>query len=317
MFGYSSKEKEEVLEQPLELEQSRGSAARGELERYDAAEYGSTRRGLKSRHIQLIAIGGGTSIATPINYKHPSPSSKLTLFAAIGTGLFVGSGATLSLVGPAPFFMAFVVMSMIIWVVMNSLAEMTTWLPVSGTSVPFYVNRFLDPSMAFAAGWNYWYAYAILVAAEISAASIVIDYWTTKVPVAVWLAILLVLVLCLNVFVVSLYGEVEFWFASIKIIAIVGLIILGILLFPTRHHLSLYNRLTKHRYCDILWWRTYSPSFGLPLLDGPWRVRPLPVRRQHGPFSSLLDSARPLRLCLHPLTRTYYHCCWRERGSAT
>jgi amino acid transporter len=85
---------------------------------------------------------------------------------AIGTGLFVGSGVTLSLVGPANLFMAFIVMSGVVWCVMNSLAEMTTYLPIPGASVPAYVNRFFEPSMAFAAGWNYWYAYAMLVAAE-------------------------------------------------------------------------------------------------------------------------------------------------------
>ena len=99
----------------------------------DADRYGVTKRGLKSRHIQLIALGG-----------------------AIGTGLFVGSGATLSLVGPANLFMAFVVMSGVVWCVMNSVAELTTYLPMPGTSIPAYVHRFFEPSLAFAAGWNYW-----------------------------------------------------------------------------------------------------------------------------------------------------------------
>ncbi|KAI9879874.1 MAG: hypothetical protein M1830_006726 [Pleopsidium flavum] len=170
--------------------------------------YGSTQRKLKSRHIQLIALGG-----------------------CIGTGLFVGSGATLSTVGPAPFFMAFVVMSVIIWSVMNALAEMTTYLPIQGASAPFYVNHFFEPSLAFAAGWNYWYAYSMLVAAEVSAASVVLQYWTTSVHVAVWITIMLAVCIILNVFVVSWYGESEFWFASIKIIAIIGLIILGVVLF--------------------------------------------------------------------------------------
>ena len=70
----------------------------------------------------------------------------------IGTGLFVGSGATLSTVGPAPFFMAFIVMSFVIWAVMNALAEMTTYMPVQGASAPYYVNHFFEPSLAFAAG---------------------------------------------------------------------------------------------------------------------------------------------------------------------
>ena len=135
-----------------------------------------THRGLKSRHVQLIALGG-----------------------SIGTGLFVGTGTTLSLAGPAPLFMcecpwsglrsllltniAFIVISAIVWTVVQSLAEMTTYLPVEGASVPFYVHRFFEPSLAFAAGWNYWYSYAMLVAAEISAASVVIDYWDNPVYV--------------------------------------------------------------------------------------------------------------------------------------
>lgn len=76
---------------------------------------------------------------------------------------------------------AFVIMSALVWVVTQSLAEMTTYLPVQGASVPFYINRYLCPSLAFAAGWNYWYSYAMAVAAEIAAASVVIEYWTNPV----------------------------------------------------------------------------------------------------------------------------------------
>ncbi|KAL8733539.1 MAG: hypothetical protein Q9181_003538 [Wetmoreana brouardii] len=176
----------------------------------DAAseKYGTTQRGLKSRHIQLIAIGG-----------------------AIGTGLFVGSGATLSTTGPAPLFMSFVVISAIVWVVMQCLGEMSAYVPTEGSSVPLYVKRYVEPSLAFAAGWNYWYAYAMLVASEVSAASVIISYWPNPVPVAVWITIVLAVIVGLNIFVVSWYGESEFWFASIKIIGIIGLIILGVVLF--------------------------------------------------------------------------------------
>lgn len=76
---------------------------------------------------------------------------------------------------------AFMIMSALVWVVTQSLAEMTTYLPIQGASVPFYINRYLCPSLAFAAGWNYWYSYAMAVAAEISAASVVIGYWTNPV----------------------------------------------------------------------------------------------------------------------------------------
>jgi amino acid transporter len=166
------------------------------------------KRGLKSRHIQFLALGG-----------------------AIGTGLFVGSGSILADTGPAPLFMAYLSMMGVVWCVMNDLAEMVTYLPMKGISVPYFVDRFVDPSLSFASGWNYWYAYAMLVAAEASAAAIVLDYWHAPVNVAVWITMVLLIILLLNVIAVSFFGEAEFWFASIKLITIMGLIILGIVLF--------------------------------------------------------------------------------------
>ncbi|KAF2026514.1 proline-specific permease-like protein [Setomelanomma holmii] len=169
-----------------------------------AGHGGDTHRGLKSRHIQFLALGG-----------------------AIGTGLFVGSGAILALVGPAPLFMAYLSMMIVVWNVMNNLAEIVTYLPMKGITIPYFVKRFVDPSLAFAAGWNYWYAYAILVAAEATAGSILLDYWETPVHNAVWITIFLIVVLFLNIVAVEVFGEAEFWFASIKFITIMGLIILG------------------------------------------------------------------------------------------
>ncbi|KAI1385906.1 proline-specific permease [Hypoxylon trugodes] len=166
------------------------------------------KRGLKSRHIQFLALGG-----------------------AIGTGLFIGSGQILATTGPAPLFMAYLSMMMVVWVIMNNLAEMVTFLPMKGISIPYFVGRFVEPSLSFADGWNYWYAYAMLTAAECTAGAIIIQYWTHSVPVAVWIAIQLLVVLFLNIIAVSFFGEAEFWFASVKLITIIGLIILGIVLF--------------------------------------------------------------------------------------
>lgn len=164
------------------------------------------------------------------------------LGGAIGTGLFVGSGAILSLVGPAPLFMAYLSNMLIVWVVMNILAEITVYLPMKGITIPYFVGRFVDPSLGFAAGWNYWYAYAILVAAEASAGSILLSYWAPDVNVAVWITIFLLIVLGLNIIAVAFFGEAEFWFASIKLITIIGLIILGWVLFfgggPTHDRLG-------------------------------------------------------------------------------
>ncbi len=127
--------------------------------------------------------------------------------------------------------MGYISMMLVVWCVMNDLAEMVTYLPMKGISIPYFVERFVDPSLAFAAGWNYWYAYAMLVAAETSAAAIVLDYWKLPVNVAVWIAIVLIIILLLNIIAVGFFGEAEFWFASIKLITIMGLIILGIVLF--------------------------------------------------------------------------------------
>ncbi|KAK6827589.1 proline-specific permease [Apiospora arundinis] len=170
-------------------------------------EHDQLSRGLKSRHIQFMALGG-----------------------AIGTGLFVGSGAILALVGPAPLWLGYLSMMLLVWVVMNDLGEMSTYLPLKGISIPYFVNRFVEPSLAFAAGWNYWYAYAILVAAEATAGAILLDYWQSPVPTAVWITIILVVTLILNIIAVEVFGEAEFWFASIKLITIMGLVILGIVL---------------------------------------------------------------------------------------
>jgi amino acid transporter len=134
-------------------------------------------------------------------------------------------------------------MMIVVWNVMNNLAEIVTYLPMNGITIPYFVKRFVDPSLAFAAGkqkydcitrvpssqttgWNYWYAYAILVAAEATAGAILISYWTPT-SAAIWITIFLVVVLFLNIVAVEVFGEAEFWFASIKFITIMGLIILG------------------------------------------------------------------------------------------
>jgi amino acid transporter len=185
-----------------------GSAPTQNTEYNLASGHDQLERGLKSRHVQFLAIGG-----------------------AIGTGLFVGSGGILADTGPAPLFMAYLSMMILVWSIMNNLAEIVTYLPMRGITVPYFVGRFVDPSLSFASGWNYWYAYAMLVGAEASAAGIIIEYWDPPVHIAVWITIVLIVMLLLNIIAVGFFGEAEFWFASIKLITICGLIILGIVIF--------------------------------------------------------------------------------------
>ena len=133
-------------------------------------------------------------------------------------------------------------MTIVVWCVMNNLAEMVTYLPLRGITIPYFVDRFVDPSLAFATGYNYWYAYAMLVAAECTAGAIVLEYWVSasQVNPGVWITVILIVILLLNIIAVEFFGEAEFWFASIKLITIIGLIILGIVLFfgggPNQHH---------------------------------------------------------------------------------
>ena len=106
---------------------------------------------------------------------------------------------------------------------------MATWLPLPG-AVPQYCARYVDPAMGFAVGWNNWYSNALTLCAEISAAALVIGFWNDTINQAAWISIILVLIVCLNIFAVSIYGEAEFIFASMKIITIVGLLILAVII---------------------------------------------------------------------------------------
>lgn len=197
-------EKNEFYEVHTDLPLKENRTAAGET----VDENEQLRRGLKSRHVQLIALGG-----------------------CIGTGLFVGSGAILSNSGPASLLLAYIIMSSIIWTVMNALGEMTTYLPLHGVSPPLFVYKYADTSLAFATGWNYWYAYAFLVPSEVTASAIIVEYWTDKVPTAAWIAIFLIMIVLVNVFMVDAFGEVEFWMASIKVVTMLGLIIVGVVIF--------------------------------------------------------------------------------------
>lgn len=195
----------------LEYETSRvaGGDEKGAMVEYVSEEPEQTlKQGMKMRHIQLIALGG-----------------------AIGTGLFVGSGAALALTGPGPLLLSYIILSVVVWFIMNMLCEMTTFLPVPGVGAQQFISDYLDPSFGFALGYNYYYCFAILVAAEIVAAALIIQYWTTSVNIAVWISIILAVILIINMCPVSIYGEFEFYFASVKLITITGLIILGVVLF--------------------------------------------------------------------------------------
>lgn len=128
------------------------------IERDPATHEGLT-RGLSSRHLQMIAIGG-----------------------AIGTGLFLASGATIAEAGPGSALVAYLVVGLMVLLLMQSLGEMASHLPLSG-SFQAYASRFVSPSFGFAMGWNYWFNWAITVAAELVAAGLIIRSGCRTSPV--------------------------------------------------------------------------------------------------------------------------------------
>lgn len=107
---------------------------------------------------------------------------------------------------------------------------MSSYLPIPGSNIAYYGKRFVSPSLGFALSWMYWYTFSIIVPAEVTAASLVVEYWNPPVHSAVWITIFLVVIIGLNCFPVKYYGETEFWFASLKVFGIIGLLIMALVL---------------------------------------------------------------------------------------
>lgn len=159
-------------------------------------------RGLKNRHIQLIALGG-----------------------AIGTGLFLGIAQTIQLAGPS-ILLGYAVAGLIAFFIMRQLGEMVVEEPVSGTFSHF-AHRYWSEFAGFMSGWNYWVLYVLVGMAELTAVGIYIQYWWPGFPTWASAAVFFVLINLMNLSQVKVYGEMEFWFALIKVVAIVSMIAFG------------------------------------------------------------------------------------------
>ncbi|KAJ5677760.1 uncharacterized protein N7477_003393 [Penicillium maclennaniae] len=165
--------------------------------------YHETKRGLASRHVQLMAIGG-----------------------SIGTGLFVGIGSYLRDAGPFSLLLGYIIWGCLFILPVNlSVGEMVAYLPVRG-SIFELAARFIDPAFGFAMGWVYFYGCVMLVCTEYAAVATVMQYWTTSVNPAVWVAMALVVCSLLNFVAVKYYGESEFIMASTKFLLLIGLVLL-------------------------------------------------------------------------------------------
>ncbi|MFJ7756132.1 amino acid permease [Peribacillus muralis] len=153
----------------------------------------------------------------------------ISLGGAIGTGLFLGSGPAIHSAGPGGALVAYAVIGIMVYFIMTSLGELASFMPVSG-AFSTYATRFIDPALGFALGWNYWFTWAMTLAAELSAATMVMKFWFPDSPSFLWSSMFLVLIFLLNYISVKGYGEGEYWFSLIKVATIIIFIVVGILM---------------------------------------------------------------------------------------
>jgi AAT family amino acid transporter len=160
-------------------------------------------RSLENRHINLMALG-----------------------AAIGVGLFLGSANAIKLAGPA-ILLAYAIGGVAIFLIMRALGEMAIDQPVAG-SFSRYAHQYLGPLSGFLTGWNYWFLWVVTCMAEITAVGIYMHVWFPDTPNWIWALSALGAMSLVNLIAVKAYGEFEFWFALIKIVTIIAMIVAGL-----------------------------------------------------------------------------------------
>ncbi|OTG99321.1 amino acid permease [Acinetobacter sp. ANC 4973] len=168
------------------------------------------KHGLSNRHIQLIALGG-----------------------SIGTGLFLGISQTIQLAGPA-VILGYAIAGLIAFFMMRQLGEMVVEEPVSG-SFSFFAYKYWNPFAGFMSGWNYWMLNILVCMAELSAIGLYVQYWWPEIPTWVSALGFFILINMINLMHVKVFGEMEFLFSMIKILAIIGMISFGAYLLASGH----------------------------------------------------------------------------------
>lgn len=167
---------------------------------------GELKRGLKPRHLTMISLGG-----------------------TIGTGLFLASGGAIHNAGPGGVLVSYIAIGIMVYFLMTSLAEMATYMPVAG-SFSTYATKFVDPALGFALGWNYWYNWAITIAAELAAVTMIMKFWLPETSSILWSGLFLAIIFLLNYLSVKGFGESEYWFSLIKVVTVIVFLIAGFLM---------------------------------------------------------------------------------------
>ncbi len=180
-------------------------ASTGDI-RVSSSETRELHRGIGTRQLSMIAIGG-----------------------AIGTGLFFASGGAITQAGPGGALLAYATMGLAVYCMMQSLGEMATQLPIPG-SFEAYAERFIDPSLGFAVGWNYWFSWSITLAAELVAGALIVQFWFPHSNSTLWAMGFFAVLLMLNLLSVKVYAEAEYWFAGIKVVTVIIFLAVGALM---------------------------------------------------------------------------------------
>ncbi|MGE6631901.1 S-methylmethionine permease [Bacillus sp. NPDC077027] len=160
-------------------------------------------RKMTSRHLFMLSLGG-----------------------VIGTGLFLSSGYTISQAGPAGTILAYLVGAFIVYLVMLCLGELSVAMPVTG-AFHTYATKYIGPGTGYTVAWLYWLTWTVALGSEFTAAGLLMQRWFPHTSVWVWSAVFAILIFLLNAFTVKFFAESEFWFSSIKVMAIILFIILG------------------------------------------------------------------------------------------
>src|SRR5260370_5633914 len=155
--------------------------------------------------------------------------SMLASGGARGHGLFCARGGAIAQAGPGGAMVAYGTMGLAVYCMMQSLGEMATQLPIPG-SFEAYAERFIDPSLGFAVGWNYWFSWSITLAAELVAGALIVQFWFPHSNSALWAVGFFTVLLALNLLSVKAYAEAEYWFAGIKVVTVVIFLVVGALM---------------------------------------------------------------------------------------
>ncbi|KAF8967529.1 amino acid permease-domain-containing protein [Flammula alnicola] len=195
----------------------------GFWKRLDAEDGNETRRATQSRHLVMIAIGG-----------------------TIGTGIFLSAGSAVALAGPGSALLSYFVVGLFVYTVVITLGKISSMYPVSG-AFSVFGTRLVSPALGFTLGMqsfictscdrlslillglNYWLQWTLSIPSELTAAAVILQFWTQTLQTWHWVLIIIVPIFALQLIHVKVYGEYEYWFAMIKVVMIIFLFIVGLM----------------------------------------------------------------------------------------